>query len=376
MASTDAPTPDKPTQEEITADLRANPRYQPFFEGQRPEWVADFIREYSQAKYMALRFGDFHERQLTDRLTRFEQEAYERLWDIQQKKLFDLQCRWRAGQVEVPGVQLTCDFWELSGRIENCGVLPPITPDEVALYCAFLAQVDDYDEMVDLIDCDDVKWYDYEDFKANAEDPDGEAGEELPAWYDFHNDRTGAGSLLLLPDVRGSRERYYRDVYRAHRSKAYAAQTAATPPPPHDPRPIWVRWDERPTVFRQFARQYESSRFMALLDAHLTDAALRREDEADGAEAAIEVLRELGEPVAMLPHPDWREALRLTAGAARRDRVLALLPAVYEAYQLREAVGIQHPGGDGLDARALTEIPRTQILKARALLGEPENFDF
>ena len=39
------PLPPDATTEQIVADLRGNPRYQPFFAGQRPEWVKDFVNK-------------------------------------------------------------------------------------------------------------------------------------------------------------------------------------------------------------------------------------------------------------------------------------------------------------------------------------------
>ena len=94
-------------------------------------------------------------------------------------------------------------------------------------------------------------------------------------------------------------------------------------------------------------------------------------------EDALDLLRSLGDdPYPMRAHPDWREALRLTAGSAKRDRVLAVLPEVYEAYLLREAAGIQHPAEEEDEAYWVADTMNEHLLDGRALLGEPRDFDF
>ncbi len=372
------PLPPDATTEQIAADLRGNPRYQPFFAEQRPEWVEDFIKTYAHQKFMALHYGDFSERQSAGRLTQWEEEAYQRLWDIQQKKLFDLQCCWRAGQVAaVPGVQSSYDFAALADDIENSAVLPPITEAELALYCEFLAQVDDYAAAVGIDDWDDVDWQSYDDFRAYEVDDDEESGAPLPEWYEFHNARTGAGALLALPDVRGPREQHYRDAHHAHQQAVRAAKAAQSSPAPTDPRPTSVPYDERRAIWTRFARQFEPGRFNRQLAAHLSEDERRAAEDGDSVEEAIELLRSLDDtPYPMRAHPDWREALRLTAGDARRDQVLAALPDVYEAYQLRQTARIQHPAEDGGHGRWFADLMNEQILNGRALLNEPRDFNF
>ena len=66
------------------------------------------------------------------------QEAAEQLWEMQQRKLFELQCRWRAEKVTLPvdQVELSQDLrtW---GSIERCPLVSCITAAEVNGYLAY-----------------------------------------------------------------------------------------------------------------------------------------------------------------------------------------------------------------------------------------------
>lgn len=248
---------------EIDQDVRTNPRYDEFFAPYQPKVREDFVRYYVRDKLMWLRFGDFYERQLTGQLTQFEREAYTRLWDIQQKKLFDLQCQWRAEQVQVPGVQLSCDFEDLSFGIENCAVLPPISEDELALYLRFVEQCN-YEE--DLLDRwgSRFSWQRYEDVKLAYADDDENSHwpvEEVPQWYLYHNQHTGNERLLQLPDVRGEKEKRYLDAWRANNRAAEEARKQAAPPaaPPTDTRPDYLDYNEILAMRDEFARRFESA---------------------------------------------------------------------------------------------------------------------
>ena len=127
-----------PSHEEIKADLLTNPRYAALFASYHPEAVARFAANYARQKFNWQWQGPQAEYDQAEALTRFSEAAYSRLWDIQRKKLLDLQCRWRAGEIALPGIDCTFDFGALDAAIENCLLLPPITPDELAMYCDFV----------------------------------------------------------------------------------------------------------------------------------------------------------------------------------------------------------------------------------------------
>ena len=373
-----------PSHDDIQQDLLTNPRYTALFAPYHPDAVARFARDYASQKFNWQWQGPKAEHAQTEALTQPSEDAYSRLWDIQRKKLFDLQCRWRAGQLTVPGVDCTFDFPALDAAIENCPVLPPITPDELAMYGDFVRQATDFDD--DVLDCyyndggEPREWQDYdgmrlfdEEFERDTPDHQCE-GVAPPAWYDFHNGRTGLGYLLRLPDQRGPLEKPYLDAYYTD----LRAKTAAQPAPPRaDARPTFLTVAQQEALTHALLQQFETPKLRRQHAAYLLQQAQEAADAQ--VEADFDYLKALG-PDAAVPleaAADWRAALRQAVVETRRQQLLAHLPQVFEAYQLREAQGISHPEAEEPPFRDTFHCHmRTILLDGRELLGQPRDFNF
>ena len=99
---------------EIEYDLRNETKYKEFFSGYHPDDVEEFIKAYSGRKITWINWGKFYYEHNEDHQLRFYNQAQQCLWQIQQKKLFNLQCQWRAEKIKIPGIVTTIDFryWE------------------------------------------------------------------------------------------------------------------------------------------------------------------------------------------------------------------------------------------------------------------------
>lgn len=368
---------------QVADDVLHNPRYDEFFARFQPTVRQEFVRDYVGQRHLWTAYGTMYERHLTGQLTQFEQEAYTRLWDIQQKKLFDLQCEWRAELVTVPGVQISADFEVLSGTIENCAAIPPITSAELEMYLDWVRQAD-YAE--DLYDRWGMRygWQDYRDIKAQLDPEEGKEDawviEEVSPWYEFHNLRTGNGRLLRLPDLRGQKERRYEDAWRAANQQQREARQAqereqeqAAPPP--DPRPAHVYGDEARALRDEFARQFESAEVNRQRTAYETaNPPDTWEDEE--LDRVLDFLKELDEPVPIEAGTDWRLAVRQASYAFRKQKLLDNLLLVYEAYCQRREWGIAQPPADDDEPHNIADWQYEAILKGRESLGEPRDFNF
>ncbi|WP_046247466.1 hypothetical protein [Hymenobacter terrenus] len=144
------------------AELLAHPAFEeamaPYF-AQSPPHVA---RLYAHAKAGAYLQGPLLLKRAGAHFVALREAAAQDLWEIQQKKLFDLQCRWRAEHLSLPGVRHTQDFRQWEQYLEYCPWLPPITADEVALYEAYLRS-DHY------VPSRNWSWQDYDSFRSTAE---------------------------------------------------------------------------------------------------------------------------------------------------------------------------------------------------------------
>lgn len=346
--------------------------------------IESFGKSYGTAYANQRAYGASFGQWLDEQNFQYLEKATELLWQIQQKKLFDLQCRWRAGQVSLPGVEVVEDFDYWNDRLHRCPFVPPITAEEFALYQAYAATTDfEEDESCD---------QDYDRYKLEHTGDPGDGGVEMPEWYQFHNAHTGAGALLLLPNTRGERQAHYEKVYQQHRAARIAAQKAAAgeaevspPAPPPPPAPA----DTRPPLTWHDWRSDQANPDRAALDflrrfadpsvlQHFKAVASTRFDDRADVQEAFDLLLEVRETVTMEPHPDWRQAIQLTAARYRRERTVAALAAVYEEYALREQLGLAHtpyceyPN----QSYALLVWTKLTVLQGRILCGEPATFDY
>ncbi|WP_210514572.1 hypothetical protein [Hymenobacter terricola] len=225
-------------------ELRTNPEYQPYFAGYTPASVAAFIAAYAQRKARYVLHGPSYEQWSERHAAELHTEAYQRLWDIQQKKLFDLQCRWRAREIDLPGVNIYQQFGEWESHPERCDFLPPVTPDEVELYRAYLLSPECLDAADHYSDWRPDNWQNYADAHLTEEpafDPDDFYRDDeasinnyhpgyLP-WYRYY-DRHHGTDMLALPDLRGERQKHYATLYlkdgHARQAAEKAAQAATT----------------------------------------------------------------------------------------------------------------------------------------------------
>ena len=214
------------------------------------EWLSQFsgnqgerfLARYAEERASALVDGATYWQLNQDEKAALVQEATERLWEIQQRKLFELQCRWRAGEVALPTdqVELTDDFELLAADIERCRLVPAIAAAEVEDYVAFLLSDDCTDAGGSLFRPHD--WQNYPRYRrylllqAQGQDPAQVRREasrqpapglrglmamlddfflDYPDWYAHCDALAGPPNLVLyLPDHRGEREAYYDYIGR------------------------------------------------------------------------------------------------------------------------------------------------------------------
>ena len=378
-----------PSHEEITQDALTNPRYDDFFSFYQPQVRAAFARLYSSQKFVWQWRGAGELAQQEHQASRFREAAYSRLWDIQRKKLFDLQCRWRAGQLTLPGVGCTHDFGVLDADIENCPLLDPISPDELDMYSDFVRLTTDFDDVLDTHNgpwFSPRHWQDYELMKLHEQEfdqqtPDHECrGFPAPAWYDFHNTRTGHGLLLALPDVRGAAEQPYRKAYWAHRQAQFASQRAAEPPPPPDPdpRPARLNMADMEDLLEGFVEEFETPLLRRQRAAYEELTAREEGDKQVEEDFAYLKSLDLADAVPLGAAPNWRAALRQAVVESQRQQLLAHLPLAYEDYLLHRQLGIAHPTAKEDRDRDVRSYQgwREELLDGRELLGEPRDFAF
>jgi len=337
--------------EETEARLAADPAMQ--------AWLKNFwgdggglLAHYAEKKARYLVHGPSWLAAEESRATQPLTEATERLWEIQQKKLFNLQCEWRAGLLDLPGVETGAEFADWGRDITRCPLLPPIGAEDVALYRAYLLGDDCVDVGAGIIG--QPTWQEYDLFRqwhrleeAGSESPGHDLGRALPdgmqdsfgrlfnllfrypEWYAYYDLYRGTGPLLRLPDERGPAP-----------SPALAAPPEEPPTDPLEP-PLRHLSTTDLQLSEALIKRFESRdvlRFMRAMEFQPEQDA-----ETEAMYAVYEELCEARDPVPVAAGPDWRECLRQAQVAHEKRTLTDALPAAYRDYCLREQAGIAHP---------------------------------
>ena len=337
---------------------------QTFFENYNPNSVQSFIDGFINKKYQVHRHADMFSRIAEEKRSRWINKAHEHLGYILQKKLFDLQCLWRANQIKLEGINISWDFDMWRDNIMNCPFLEPITKEEIERYQAFLQQDEDYYEFND-VDCQD-----YDQIKAeyNGNDEDYCI---MPDWYEYHNLVTGNSSLLLLPDTRGEKEDFYISLNNK-KVPEKIPPVAPVAPVVIDPRPSLNWFGGKDTEF--FVKTFEDRDTQLKFENYQEGHRVGRSHDIDYDILFMDMLEE-EENIPVDAHYDFKEAVKKGFIKFRNNKIAEHLPLAHEQYLFNKKMGFKTEyEGDSHDdfrKRYLED-----ILDGREANGEPRDLNF
>ena len=352
---------------QVEHDLKTNPKYKTFFDRYNPASIKHFIQHYKDKKASWLFWGDMYKAIEHDKILKYSALAENKLWEIQQKKLFNLQCQWRAEAIQLPGILISYDFWYWEHFIRQCPFLAPITQDEYELYLDYILS-DDFEMHNDHY----YEWQRYEDYK--AEYIHTNSGSTMPEWYQFYDSRRGTGVLLTLPDARGDKENFYLNLYFEN----YRKQNANNIPDNStiDKRPS-LRYYE-PEVLEDFIDKFEP---ITIKDAY---SAMRTtmEDSLDMDEKlskAIATLKQAGN-IEIAYAANWYDSILKTAFNYEKECFHKAFTIAYKNYLSRINMGISFDSGvrqnDSEHIISLVNTYKQNIIKGRILNNEPVDLNF
>ncbi len=352
---------------EIENDLKNNPRYKSFFDQYHPRSVNSFINDYKHNKMLWSMWGSLYESIEQKKILKYSGIAYNKLWEIQQKKLFNLQCQWRAENIELPGIQTSHDFLYWEQFIKQCTLIPPVTENEFDLYLEYILS-DDFE----IDDSYNYTWQNYDDFKAEYNDTGDESS--MPGWYEFYDSRMGTGTLLTLPDIRGDKENFYINLFFEN-DKIENPQKWAPKQDP-DNRPQLVYYDN--DVIEQFIETFED---IKIKDAYraMKNGDLNNFNYDDSLIEAIDILKQDKDTELTLAG-NWRDSILQTARNYEKQKVYQAFPIAYNNYlkRINMGIGFNHELSDDsiLHINQIVKNYKDKILKGRLLNNEPEDFNF
>lgn len=339
------------------------------FKNYNPDSIESFIKSYvSKKAHLAQCYefyaNEYHEKENFELY--FQKKAEDMLILILQKKLFNMQLLWRAGQLEIDEVVLSYDF-EFWGRyILSCPFVPNITRSEVDLMKEYLLRFDD--------DEDDYHYGNLQDYDSLTRESESGLMEDLPEWYEFYDSRMGTGMLLLLPNHKGMKEDFYLDLYRKDYQKN-------NPSPVYAPAAPYLAGYTQEII--DFSKFFETDQYFRALfkyyNYHLEKE--HRNPNYDDVVYAIKFLFKADRPIHCHSHLTWDKAILAAAKEYKNTKITESLDFVFEEYLMMKDLGFSKD-------KSLEEIKteykndtivihyRKNILKGRMLNGEPEDFNY
>lgn len=330
------------TLEQIKEELRTNERYQVYFDRYAPASIEKFIEKYADVKYEVFSQYDHFEKHHEFWETQFLIKADKYIDRIMQKKLFNLQCQWRAGLIELPHILMVEDFHYWSEHIRDCPCVPIVTPEDIDLCIKFLGTEYDYIDKWFILG---NKWQGYENFKTHIEAEENEEplvaeggipfinSSPMPQMYHFFDTYQNTGSLLNLPDVRGPiEEKYWRLGYHIEseqKKKEQAEKDRLNPPPPFVPSNWKPDLYPFPWSLKEFVNETENPESQKAFK-YIYEA--RNMEHFDEFEDALCYLQGHKGTIAIEANEDWREGVILALHKYEQQKIMELLPHAYEMY--------------------------------------------
>jgi hypothetical protein len=369
----------KPIQEEFEKDLLENPAYKEFFANYTPKTVRQFCENYAAHKNLLVSNWECYIDEPSKEVE-WRKYAEKMLELILFKKLFNLQLQWRADQVKIPGIRVTLDFqyWNmtLNHEIFQCSFIEPITPEEITVMKQFLADDNFFDSTNSWL----CGWQEYD--KIMEKDEEGDLP-LMPIWYEFYDSMMGTGSLLLLNDERGEKEKFYESIYWEWYRKQ-PPPTAVPPPPPPAPEPLPPQplFTYDGTKYTEFMEKFENDYLCKLHQGWLEER--KKPDETYDEDAVREAIMELAdadEPLYMDSSLVWHQAILRCAQKFKNKKVAEKMDEVYATYLMQHELKLNGPVKLDDDVNTSYSKQRSdeimeRILKGRELNGEPRDLNF
>ncbi len=345
-------------------ELEDNPAVQAYFDEYRGNPMKSFIDNYLNTKYLSHQYGDMYKKMVESKQERYINEAHRQLEYILQKQLFDMQCLWRAGQLDIAGIEVTNDFKVWEADILNCPFLEAISKDDIAMYQTFLDQKNLDPAYLDNY----LEWQNYDEIKESYTLNNDDEYQIMPDWYEFHNNRTGKGSLLLLPDHKGEQESFYIKIFRDNEAKNSEKPINIIPT---DDRPFLSSYDNE--VIKFFVNTFEDSESQKKYKYYIEGS--KNSDNYD-LKNTIDCIVNADDLIPVESHFNVLEAIDIAYNSYYLKKIAEHLPMAYEQYLFSKKMGFDFESKKDSFYISLSNDLKQIILAGRKLNGEEQNFNY
>lgn len=353
----------KAAHKRIAAEMYANDRYKSFFDQYQEDSVKAFVDYYANRKAHLEVYGDITKTQQEHVIVSYHKDAWARLVEIQHKKLFDIECQWRAEEISgLPDIEITKDFSEVAESVLDYEGLPPITTDEiehyqtylripqaVVYYCSFRPHYPDYGQLKD-------RYSKHSDTEIE--------------YFDFHNLHTGNDTLLLLPDIREQKELEYINFGKGNTDESDNEKSESEPK--QADKPYLSLYGNESIEFAERFGDKKMANFLREWDYWMQE----KPDEI--FDWAFLYLKDCyRDEIPIMANQDWKEGLYLAAINHHNNQVADLLPTIHQEYLMKKELGMPVIADKNkFQGFKVSDIWKEAILRGRERKGEPRDFNF
>jgi hypothetical protein len=371
----------------IIDELTNGEKYKEYFEKYSSSSVKIFIENFARQKTGWLEWGPNHvQREINEKL-KYKEIASSLLWEIQQKKLFNVQCHWRAREIELPGIEVSWDFLKMEQKIKTCQYIGPITQQEFDLYKSYMTS-GSYMPRHFM-----SAWQAYDFYRTEYLNGEGESMMPTPAWYIYYDTMMGTGNLFMLPNSKGEQEQFYLGLVKKNedeKAKKSKKKKSAKDDIPAIVKAINPNFDGKPPLIpdyktkEEFIKKFEDKTLLKYFRAMEKEEDTWMEDQAldDCVELFSFEMDEEYKDIQYKNPDDLRESLFQAAADFELKRIIDHLDVAYEEYLMKVNSGISfHETNDMMEFAdnafsTIINFIKDQILHGRELNGEPRDFNY
>lgn len=285
--------------------------------------IDELIREWDVFE----KHGNFYANLNTRGRDTVHKYASQAFTEIQCKKLFNLECKWRAGKVKLDIISShTFDYYYT--LIHECPFIEPVTDVELAAYKEYLFELDRHPEY----------------FNANRNHGKMVKAalnntSDYPKWYTFFDIKFNTRDLLFLDDLIDKNEkRCLQEEFKKYKSSASPGDTAKFAEEYFAIRNSFETGDFSNIVvttnekFLELAQFLNDRKYAKQLQIKIDDELSMPEADAEWAYIYLEsILHNV--PALKQDYTDWKDGLYETAWEHLKIKIIKCLDDIFKEYK-------------------------------------------
>ena len=355
-----------------------NPKVLEFLQPYNSHFHDLFLQQYASSKSLWMEMKEFYKGQQEKNDLELQEIARQALTCLMKKKMLDLRREWGAGLIELPEITSPFDFMLQVDDVFTVDWIPPINQADLEILLAYVEQHNGYEFSFQFE-------YEVRNFTIPLHFEEGEHYGMEDSFSAYHSEKSGSGTLAILPDKKGLKVwEYIRLVQNKEKEEKEAkiSRGELQPDKELDMKPFPP--SDKSWFIEQFIREFDDKEtlqnYLIYKQYHKEKFEEEEQDINETVSEKVEtILHRLKHMDVVLPgkaNTDWRLALIESWNEYRKKSISEAIVQVYEEYLFHVQTGIAWQTGEIKPATLKTVNDlKEKFLRGRELAGEPRDFE-